>query len=210
MQQAVIWVFSVLALCTSLWGQEYKADRGGSTPAALAEPIAHALVSPGYQINRNGAAYCEIWVRASLPSGGASSEAKTTITGIAAGTLLGAVQFDVEAKDRRGQVIRPGLYTLRYGIMPANSDHEGASPHRDFLILAPAREDRDLGAVSNLDSLLAMSRKVSGTMHPAVLSIWKAQSDAPGFSEEGDGDWVLESKVGDIPMAVIIAGTAGN
>ena len=53
-----------------------------------------------------------------------------------------------------------------------------------------------------------MSRKASGTPHPAVLSFWKADSDAPGFSKQGESDWVLQAKIGDTPIAIILIGLA--
>jgi hypothetical protein len=53
-----------------------------------------------------------------------------------------------------------------------------------------------------------MSRKASGTPHPAVLSIWKVEEKdfKPGVAQEGDTDWVLQTKIGDTPVAVIVAG----
>ena len=80
--------------------------------------------------------------------------------------------------------------------MPANDDHQGAAPQRDFLLLTPAAEDRDLNATPNFDALVAMSRKASQTAHPAVLSFRKAETDSPGFSQQGDTDWVLEVQRG--------------
>ncbi len=124
--------------------------------------------------------------------------------------LLGVIRFDGPGSDRRGQTIQPGIYTLRYGIMPANDSHQGAAPQRDFLLLTPAADDRDLNAAPNFEALVAMSRKASRTAHPAVLSFWKAASDSPGFSQQGDTDWVMQSKVGDIPVDIIVVGSSAS
>jgi hypothetical protein len=43
-----------------------------------------------------------------------------------------------------------------------------------------------------------------------VLSFWKADTDSPGFSQQGDADWVLQSKVGDTPIDIIVAGKASS
>ncbi len=126
------------------------------------------------------------------------------------GTLLGVIRFDGHGADRRGQSIQPGVYTLRYGIMPANDIHQGVAPQRDFLLLTPASEDRDPDATPDFEALVAMSRKASRTAHPAVLSFWKADADSPGFSQHGDSDWVLQFKVGDTPIAIIVAGASGS
>lgn len=199
----------LLLVFATAWGQPYKADKAGPLPRELASGIALALDQAGFQISSNGAPYCELWLRARLPAGPASTEPNVTLP-IPPGTLLGVIRYVGPGSDRRGQAIQPGVYTLRYGIMPMNDSHQGAAPQRDFLLLIPAADDRDLNATPNFDALMAMSRKASRSPHPAVLSFWKAASDSPGFSQRGDTDWVLESRVGDIPVAIIVAGTASS
>jgi hypothetical protein len=199
-----------LLVAASVWGQQYKADKAGPPPPELASGIAQGLGKTGFQISADGRTYCEVWLRVSVTPGAASKEPNVTLSNIAVGTLLGAIRFDGPGSDRRGQTLQPGVYTLRYAIMPANDSHLGAAAHRDFLLLTPAAEDRELGATPNYDALVAMSRKASHTAHPAVLSIWKADADSPGFSQQGDSDWVLEARVGDTPIAIIVAGTAGS
>jgi len=57
-----------------------------------------------------------------------------------------------------------------------------------------------------------MSRKASGTPHPAVLSV-SAPAEAaaaPAIAKEGEHDWVLSSKIGDLAVAVIVAGQAAH
>ncbi len=62
----------LLLTVATLWGQQYKADKSGPPPSELASGIAQALDPLGYQISANGAAYCELWLRRSVPSGAAS------------------------------------------------------------------------------------------------------------------------------------------
>jgi hypothetical protein len=211
-------------LAVAALGQQYKADQAGPPPTEASAGITAALDKPGFQISRDGAAYCEIWLRAhlpepnllepSLPEPSARDKEgagrNITLPQLRPGTLLGVIRFDGQGADRRGQTIQPGVYTLRYAVMPMNGSHEGASPHRDFLVLSPASEDRNLDAAPSLDALAAMSRKASRTAHPAILSLWKADADSPGFSQQNDTDWVLESKIGDTAVAIIVAGAAGN
>jgi hypothetical protein len=187
---------------------QYKAEPAGAPTSEVAPAIAQALQKDGTRISNNGSAYCEIWFRADKPSGAKSSEENVTLPLIPQGALLGVIRFDGKGADRRGQTIKPGVYTLRYGIMPVNGDHQGAAPQRDFLLLTPASEDKDLNSTPNFDTLVAMSTKASGTPHPAVLSFWKADSNTPGFAKQGDSDWVLQTKLGDTPIAVILVGIA--
>lgn len=201
---------SPLILCSPALFAQYKAEPAGGPPSEVASSIAQALQAAGTKITNNGAGYCEIWFRTSAPAGPQSSEENVTLPSIPEGALVGVIRFDGNGSDRRGQTIKPGVYTLRYSIMPINGDHQGAAPQRDFLLMTPAADDRDLNAAPNFDALVAMSRKASGTPHPAVLSVWKADSGALAFTKQGDSDWVLQTKVGDTPIAIILAGVASS
>jgi hypothetical protein len=198
---------SALWLCSCVAFGQYKAEPAGAPPAEVAAKIAQALATAGFRITNNGSPYCEIWLRNRLPAGPGSSAQNATLPGIPIGTLLGLMRFDGSGSDRRGQTIPPGLYTLRYANLPANSDHQGAARQPDFMLLIPAGDDKDPDSTPKFDTLVAMSRKASGTSHPAVLSAWKADDDATVFSQQGD-DWVLQTKLGDTPIAMILVGTA--
>ena len=93
--------------------------------------------------------------------------------------------FPVEVTDRRGLSIKPGVYTLRLSFFPADGNHQGIAPQRDFLLLSLAADDTDLNATPNFADLAKMSAKVTGTNHPASLSVWKAEaSQLPGSSRK--------------------------
>lgn len=185
---------------------QYKAGPAGPPPSGVAPAVAQVLEKRGFQINGPNGAYCEIWFRASLADGPPANMPNVTLPAVPVGALLGVLRFDNAGADRRGQTIPPGVYTLRYAIMPDNGDHEGAARQRDFALLLPAGEDHNPDSLLKFDDLLAMSRKASGTRHPAVMSIWKAATGAPSFGQRGD-DWVLEDRIGDTPIAIILIGS---
>ena len=98
---------------------------------------------------------------------------------------------------------------MRFSFFPQNGDHQGVAPQRDFLVLSQAAEDKDGAANPVFDALMTMSRKASGTPHPLVFSMWKDDADAkPGFEKQGENDWVLHVKIGDVPVAIILVGKA--
>ena len=200
----------LILLASSYAFGQYKSESAGPPPSEVGPAIAQALQKDGVKITNNGAAYCEVWFRATKPSGGSGSEESSTLSTLPQGALLGVIRFDGRGSDRRGQSIKAGVYTLRYGLMPMNGDHQGAAPQRDFMLMTPASEDKDLNATPNFDALVAMSKKTSGTPHPAVLSFWKADNDTPGLSKQGDSDWVLQTKLGDTTIAVILVGIAAS
>lgn len=94
------------------------------------------------------------------------------------GTLVGAMRVSGPFKEIRGKVVAPGVYTLRYGLQPQNGDHLGISPFREFIVLSPAAADTD-AKVLGFDGVVALSKQVIGTSHPAALSL-DPPEDAPG------------------------------
>jgi hypothetical protein len=189
----------VLLAAPVVFGQ-YKMDQAGGPPPA---ELASAVVAPGVKIMAGDKLFCELWLAKTAPSGAPSAEADVTLPTIPVGALLGVVKFADKAADRRGQPIGAGVYLLRYVRMPVNGAHVGAAPQRDFVAMIPQAIDK--GGTPDLDATIAMSTKASGTAHPAVLSL------APGsgqisFTKEGDHDWTLNTKLGDLPIALILIG----
>lgn len=195
-----------LFLCSAAFAfAQYKMEPAGAPPSDLA--FASALQQQGVKIlGPSGSLYCELWLRAQMSSGPKSTDDAVTLS-IPQGALLGVIRFAGPAQDRRGQPLKAGTYTLRYSQYPVNGDHQGVAPQRDFALLVPAADDKDPAATPAFDALAAMSAKASGTPHPAVLSIWNSTSDKfPNFGKQGEHDWVLDNKVGDVPISIILVG----
>jgi hypothetical protein len=136
-------------------------------PAALAAPLKPLLAAGGVRVT-NGPMTIDFWWVEQLPlkSGG------TTLawTDVEEGTLVGAVRFSALYRDIRGFNIKPGVYTLRYGLQPANGDHLGVSPYRDFLLLSPAAADTDAKPAGH-DAAVELSIQTIGGSHPSPLSL---------------------------------------
>jgi hypothetical protein len=196
-----------LVLVASSALAQYKSEPAGAPPAELAPAISQALQQQGAKIVAgNGTVSCEVWFRTALPSGPKPTDQTVTLS-VPQGALVGVIRFTGQGADRRGQTIKPGVYTLRYSLIPVNGDHQGAAPQRDFVLLTPAADDKDPGATPDFDALVAMSRKAAGTPHPAALSLWAAgASDPLGFAKQGENDWVLTLKIGDVPVSIILIG----
>jgi hypothetical protein len=198
-------LLSVCLAAVSAFGQ-YKLESAGAPPSEVAAPIRDALQKDGAKVSGSSGVFCEIWLRSSAPDG-SNSEQNASFTNIAHGSLMGVIRFPAKGADRRGQTIPAGIYTLRLSFFPVDGAHQGVAPSRDFLVLSPAATDTDLNATPNFNQLMDMSRKASGTRHPAVLNAWKPDNaeGAPTLKQEGE-DWVLYTKLGDRPIAIIVAG----
>ena len=70
----------------------------------------------------------------------------------------------------RGRPLRPGVYTLRYAIQPADGNHLGASPNPEFLLLSPAGSDTSAAALGH-DGTITISKLSIGLSHPAVWGL---------------------------------------
>lgn len=196
-----------LAIAASGALGQYKIEPAAAPPVFAAE-----LEQQGSRIlDASGKPWAEIWMRKQIPAGPKSTEEAVAFPTIPHGALLGVIRYEGTGADRRGQQLKPGVYTLRYSRYPIDGNHQGIAPQRDFLVLTPAAEDKDPTSQPAYDPLMDMGRKGSGTPHPAVLEIGAAASDAtfPSLVQAGE-DWVYNVKVGGLPMAIIVIGvTAG-
>jgi hypothetical protein len=131
-------------------------------PDDLAAPI-RSLLTPAAKVTA-GAATLEVWVVSALPGGG------TDWSGVAEGAIVGALRVGGTFKEIRGKTVKPGVYTLRFGLQPQNGDHLGASPFREYLLLSPAAVDMDAKPLG-FDGTVALSKQTLGASHPAALSL---------------------------------------
>src|SRR5262249_16624520 len=126
--------------------------------------------------------------------------------------LVGVINFPKGARDYRGQAIKPGAYTLRYAVHPADGNHLGISPIRDFLMMIPIAVDQNPDATFKFEELAKMSGKASGTNHPGILSLVSPESKGPSVSTNEHGNLVLSAAIkaasGAMPFAVIVKGIA--
>src|SRR6266545_7660241 len=198
-------VISFALLAGAAFGQ-YKMEASGAPPSNVPPAFASLMQQQGYKIlNAGGSVFCEVWLRTSAPGGPKSGEDAVALPTIPQGALLGILNFPANGADRRGQNIKPGAYTLRYSLFPVNGDHQGVAPQRDFALLVPIAADTDANAQPNFDQLVALSRKASGTPHPAVLSLSNSSAEKfPSFTKEGEHDWTLQVKIGELPVSIIL------
>ena len=193
-------------LVSALFAQDYKMQTGGAPPDEVGALKAAVEAKSVKILDASGKVYCELWMRSTPAPAGKSTEENITMPEVVHGTFFGVIQFPNGASDRRGQPIKAGFYTLRYSNFPITGDHQGVAPQRDFFLLTKLADDVDPAAAPKFDALVAMSRKASGGTHPLVISIWKPDTFAAGFAKEGEHDWVLQTKVGSLPIAIILAG----
>jgi hypothetical protein len=166
-------------------------------PQELPGPVRDAISSNALVVTNAKGAYCEIWLRKSVPTVAAPDKSIGVMFGqMKPGTLVGAIKFEGRVEDYRSQPIQPGVYSLRYMLQPVDGNHQGVSPDRDFLLLVPASLDQTPADLPT-DTLLELSRKSSSTGHPSVWNLVSPPDNPPPPSlptmiHQSDGDlWVL-------------------
>ena len=199
---------SLFSLTSLAFAEEYKVAAAAAAPAGLADSVAALLSKEGTQVSGpSGQVAFEIWMRAAVPTGPVAKEENASLS-MPHGALVGVIHFPKNWSDRRGQTIKAGAYTMRYSLFPINGDHQGVAPQRDFFLLTPVAADTNGASLPSFDDLMTMSRKASGTPHPAVFSVYKTEGAHSGFVKDGEHDWVLHAKIGDIGVSIILVGKA--
>jgi len=196
----------LLFCCAALaFAQDYKLEPIATAPPGVPAAYGSLLDSKGYRVSGPSGPWCEVWFRKSIPAGAKPTD-QSIVFPIAQGTFLGILRFPGKGADRRDQTLNAGVYTMRYSNFPVDGAHQGVAPQRDFTLLTPIGNDPDPNSKPEFDKLVEQS-KTSGTAHPAVFSLEPpAGTSFPSLSKEGEHDWVLAVKVGDLPLAIIVAG----
>jgi hypothetical protein len=212
-------VLMTLFLCTA-WdavAASYKLEPVTKAPEGLSSTLQAVLQSEGYKIvNEQGAPWCEVWIRKEMANIGKPASPDAKYPALHLGQLLGVMKFSAAGADYRGQAIKPGLYTLRYCLILQDGNHLGAAPILDFVLLVPAAEDtKDADAVMSTEEVVALSRKASGTNHPAVINLASPPEgvSSPSLEKDDLDHWILKVKsqskpAANLPIGIIVVGRA--
>jgi hypothetical protein len=173
----------------------YQLSRADKLPEGLSEKISAALDPQGATVSGGDGAVCTVWLAKPLS---VKPKFKPTLTvkyGLTQGQLVGAMQVHSESySDFRGQPVKPGVYTLRYGLQPEDGNHVGTSETSDFLLAIPAESDSDPG-VLKVKPLFKQSAKATGSNHPAIFSLLppEEKTAAPALVHDASKElWILQ------------------
>ena len=179
------------------------------------ESLKNALESQGQRVVLpDGSAVCEVWLRKAVPARAKTEVAGAVYTAIQDSAVIGVISYPKGGTDFRGQAIKPGAYVLRYALHPADGNHMGISPIRDFLLLVPVGGDQNVDAQFKFEELSKLSAKASGTNHPAPLSLVSPEGKTvfPSVFDNEHGHVGFAAKIktsaGEMPLAFIVKGVA--
>ena len=186
---------------------------GPFTDANASDALKKALEPKGYRVMLgDGAVLCEIWLRKGI-TGGKNDAQGAAYTWLTDSALVAVITFPKSTTDYRRQPLKAGSYTLRYAVHPIDGNHIGISPIRDFLLLVPVADDQNPDAKYSFEDLAKMSKKTSGTNHPAPMSLVTPEgiNAWPSVIEDENGHLVFAAKVktspgAESPIAFVIKG----
>jgi hypothetical protein len=203
-----------------LLAQQYNAAAGEAIPSGSVAPEIATLLSPkGIKIGKGTTALCELWFAKDWPIEADAKTGGEVLYPLTVGQVIGVIRFSKKASDFREQDVQAGMYVMRYAQQPVDGAHVGTSPTRDFLALSPAAKDLDPKPL-DYKALVAASKESTGTPHPAVFSLQRAEDGAsPSVREVSDKEWVIVHYVGkvkqggaakDLPLDLVVVGKAAE
>jgi hypothetical protein len=212
----------LLMIATAADAQQYTVSKAESAIPSdvVASEIAALLQPAGLKVAKGSNAHCEIWLAKEWPLAANAEAGGEVLYPLTPGQVIGVARFPRKASDFRDQDIPAGTYVLRYAQQPVDGAHVGTSPTRDFLALIPAAKDKDPNPV-DFKTLSEKSKETSGTAHPAILSLQKAEAGGEPLSvrEESDKNWVIVhftgktrqgSMVKDLPLEMVVIGKSAE
>lgn len=184
----------------------FTVEAGPPPDAAIPEETRAAVAPEAVTVKSGDTAVAHFWMRASAFEGAASGGFGVRYETIPEGAFLGVVNFPEKGSDFREQSIPAGVYTMRFGLHPENGDHMGVAPSRDFAVLSPVDKDLKIAKNYEFEAMMDMTAEV-GNPHPTVARLELPEGgEAPHLWENDYEHWVLDLKVADEVIGVVIYG----
>jgi len=197
-----------LITLASAFAQTYAVETLSEVPPSdVAEPIRAELNSTGLRVKSPAGTLCDIWFRKAIPSEPGEGIGRS-YPHMPEKTLIGAIRVLGKMSDNRANTFPPGVYVMRHGIQPQDGNHAGSADYIDFALLLKAKNDRTVegGYPTGMD-MIQQSLADGGAGHPIVFALLPPKSTSqPSIAKNQRDHWVLEAKVGDTILAIVIAG----
>jgi hypothetical protein len=189
----------IVAFTSSAFAATAKTERiGPLTGTEVSDALKQAVEEKGYRVTLGDGWMAELWFAKQLKT--VKQDIPAAIyPELTNGEFVGVVRFPQGMSDFRGQSLPPGVYTLRYQLLPQDGNHMGVAPNPDFLLASPAVSDSRPEQTYVYKKLLVLSAKSTGTNHPAVIALEGA----------GDPATVVKTEHGTVVFSVAIPSASG-
>lgn len=211
---ARISVFLLCVLSLTCFAADAKIEKAARpAQSSVPEAVWQVLDAEGFRVVLDDGALCEIWLRKSVPAPTAKAGADALFPELSSSMMLGVINFLKGSTDYKGDPIKPGFYTMRYELLPADGNHLGVAPNPDFVLLLPPGSDSDPNAQLKFQDMVSLSRKATGSQHPGPLSLVQADKTVPGISKDDQDHWIFSGNLAlstgsKLAFGLVVKGTA--
>ena len=210
MQKTV--AIGIVCIVAGAWAaavSESKLSQGKEPPQEVTQEIQAMLQPTSVVVSLPEGQKGHFWFVSELAANQADSgEFGVNFGAIRVGTFFGVVQWESQWIDYKKKPVPAGVYTLRYGVQPADGNHTGVSLHRDFLLLIPSNEDGWPATELAQGELNQLSNQASGTNHPAVMAVFPLFDPiSQARLEQNEMDQLtLMTKIGEVAFGLVVGG----
>lgn len=204
----------LLLLAATAFAADAKVEKiSRPKDSVVPDTVWRVLEPDGYRVVLDDSPLCEIWLRKTVAVSGGKANEDALYPQLAPSTMVGVINFLKSSTDYKGDPIKPGFYTLRYELLPADGNHLGVAPNPDFLLILPPTSDPDPNAEFKFQEMVGLSRKATGSSHPGPLSLVQADKTIPGVSKDDQDHWIFSAKIAlstgeSISIGLVVKGTA--
>lgn len=202
----------IVCLVAGAWAAvapESQLNQGQEPPQEVAQEIRALLQPAGVVVSLPDGQKGHFWFVSEFAANQADSrEFGVNFGTIKVGTFFGVVKWERDWIDYKKKPVPAGVYTLRYGVQPADGNHTGVSLYRDFLLLIPTDDDSRPEAELAQAELNQLSNRASGTNHPAVMAVFPLFDPiSQARLEQNEMDQLtLMTKIGEVSLGLVVSG----
>lgn len=186
-----LWLAAGFGLASAVSAADEKVETLKEAPQGLSAEIAAAITDTGFRITGKDGTVCDVWLSKEIPLKPKFKASLRIKYPFLPGQLVGVIRYPAGSKpnDFRGQALKPGTYTLRYGLQPDDGNHLGTSDIRDFLVGCPPDKDSTAKRIEDIKDLFKLSAAAAGGTHPAIFLLTPPPDkpfDAVSISHDND------------------------
>ncbi len=198
---SLVMFLTLFAQLNNAIADEYSLSKAKELPKSTPKHLSAILETNGLIVSHKKEVKLRLWIRKDIPAKANFKPSYSVHYPFAMGELVGMIQIPKGKpfSDFRQQEIKAGLYTLRYGHIPEDGNHLGASEIADFLLAIPVAIDNSTKRMEKPKHLSEQSAKAVEAEHPAIFSLFNIGEDIKNETkivyDEDHDHWVLISTV---------------
>ena len=172
-------IFTILLIAMPLAAAEFSVKVTTTpVPKDVSAAVKKTLGKDCIQLSIGGKPWLEFWLRAPLPLKAKPAKPEKALDALATATLMGVVRVHKSGRDYRDDDLYQGVFTMRYGKIPGDGNHLGATDFPYFAVLIPAKKDPKLDTYKTFKTMTKASLKDTASEHPMILSLRPAKKAA--------------------------------